>query len=329
MKRLLLLAPVTAALMTACPASTPIPLPVTLASLTLSGVSGPLLIDNSAKLTVTATGSDGQTFAGTPIFTSSDANAVFVAADGTVMARHLSSTPVVITASLGAKTATINVATYGLDATGGTYSSLYKASPSTTNASAFTAAFKDSSGATLTSGSVSVAGPAAYNSGKAVSFDLSTSLGVSNFVKSVNFSPLVSGSYTASITLSGKIYTKTFILDASKALTPPSGVILTSTATTYELKGAAPTGAAGGVKAVLADQSGQFKAESAWSQTLPSGGNWNTPVVSGTYAALVISSSTLLSQTTSFPDQLNLSDYQTDNQVVPQSDREISLVLAH
>ena len=317
MKRLLLLAPVTAALMTACPASTPIPLPVTLASFTLSGVSGPLLIDNSAKLTVTATGSDGQTFAGTPIFTSSDANAVFVAADGTVMARHLSSTPVVITASLGAKTATINVATYGLDATGGTYSSLYKASPSVYRASNFLATFKDASGAVVTSGAVTVQGPATYNSGKPANFDLSTSLGVSNFPQVVLSAPLVSGSYTASVTVNAIVYKKTFALDATQVLAPPSGVTLAATSTGYTLSGIAPIGAAGGVKAAIATTNGTILADSAWYQTLSASGTWSKTLASGTDAAYIESSSALISPTATLPNQLNMSDYQLDNVIIP------------
>ncbi len=315
-KKFILFLPLTAALITAC-GGTSAPTPAaTLSTLTLSGVSAPLQISGNAKLTVTATGSDGQPFAGTPIFTSSDSNVVSVAADGTLNVRHLSVAPVVLTVSEGGKNATLNVTTYGLDAAGGTFSD------ATTTASGklgsqFSVVFRNADGSTLTADTqVTIQGPSSFNAGAAVNITTFATTTLSDYDSYWNNSvPSVSGSYTATATVAGVVYRKTFTVDSTSALPRPTGVNLSNTATGFTVSGALPSGAAN-LNVVIYNDTTTLRFSSDLT-SLPYNGTWNTPIPKGTYYTGTYATSFTGTSGATFPDQINRSFAYFADLVVP------------
>jgi len=300
MKKLLLCLPITVALITACGQGNVVPPAATLSTLTLSGVTGPLQISVPAQLTVTATGSDGKPFSGTPTFTSSDPNVVAVDANGGLQVRHLSASPVTLSVSEGGKTAILTTTTYGLDATGGTLK--YDSGLGTD----VFLAFRDSAGNALTSDtSVNVQGPAGFNQNKPVTYTLPKGTTVSDylFYASTMRAP-VTGAYTATLIQNGTTFTKTFNLDASQILPPLTSVTVTSDASKYALSGTLPVGVAS-VQLEIVDAQNQTVRVGNLLKSLPYGATWNVALPSGSYSNLLIAYSVDTDASLSFPDQLN------------------------
>ncbi|WP_407539231.1 hypothetical protein Q0M94_13790 [Deinococcus radiomollis] len=316
MKKFILFLPLTAALITACGGGLQPAPAATLSTLTLSGVSAPLQISGNAKLVVTATGSDGQPFAGTPVFTSSDSNVVSVAADGTLNVRHLSVAPVTLTVSEGGKNATLNVTTYGLDAAGGTFSN----ATTTANGklgSYFSVVFRNADGSKLAADTqVTIQGPANFNAGATVSGTTYATTTLNNYDSFWNASvPSVSGSYTATATVAGVVYRKSFTVDATSALPRPTGVNLSNTASGFTVSGALPTGAAN-INVVVYNDTDTLRFSSDLT-SLPYSGTWNTPLPKGTYHTGTYATSFTGTSGAAFPDQINGSFAYFADLVVP------------
>ena len=302
MKKNLLFLSVTAALISAC-GSTP-PTPVTLDTLTLGGVGSTLLISSNAKLTVTAIGSDGQSFAGTPTFTSSAPNVVAVSSDGTLSVRHLSVAPVTLTATENGKTATLNVTTYGLDMVGGTYNTRNNAKAPGYQ---FLLAIRDASGNPLTADtSINIQGPAGFNSGAAINVTTGKGATPSSYTRVSNDTvPVVSGSYTASATVAGTVFSKTFTIDATQVLPLASSVSLNVTATGYTASGTVPAGSPLLYGIVYSPSA--IVGSTPNLTALPVSGTFTTPLTSGTYNTGVFAQDFLGQAGGAFPDQINRS----------------------
>lgn len=302
MKKNLLILSVTAALISAC-GSTP-PTPVTLDTLTLGGVGSTLLISSNAKLTVNATGTDGQPFAGTPTFTSSAPSAIAVAGDGSLTVRHLSVAPVTLTATENGKTATVNVTTYGLDVVGGTYLTR-------SNAKApgyqFLLAVRDASGNPLMADtSITIQGPVGFNGGAAITRTGGKGATPSSYtVVSNDAVPVVSGSYTASTTVAGTVFSRTFSIDATQVLPLASSVNLNVTASGYTASGTLPAGSPRLYGVVYSPSA--IVAVTSNLTALPVSGTFTTPLTSGTYNTGVFAQDFLGPAGGAFPDQVNRS----------------------
>jgi hypothetical protein len=316
MKKFILLLPLTAALITACGGISAPPPAATLSMLTLSGVSAPLQISGNAKLTVTATGSDGQPFAGTPVFSSSDANVVAVGTDGTLNVRHLSVAPVTLTVSEGGKTATLDVTTYGLDMAGGTYMNA-ATTDSGKPGSHFAVVFRNADGSALAADTqVSIQGPAGYNAGAALSLTTYAGVVLKDYDWYFYSTPVVTGSYTATATVAGVVYRKTFNIDAASVLPRPTGVILVNTAAGYTASGTMPAGATY-VNAIVYSTTGVTLKFSRDLTSLPASGTWATPVSQGTYYTGTYAGSFTGTSDAPFPDQINRSFAYFTDLVVP------------
>ena len=299
MKKLALLLPLTFALITAC---TSTPVPATLNTLTLGGVSGPLQISSAAKLSVTATDMNGNPYSGTPTFTSSDPNVIAVATDGTLSVLHLSTVPVALSVSEDGKTASLQATTYGLDVTGGNYqtSNSKPGAPGIT----FIAAFRDAAGAaTPTDLKYTLLGPSGFNAG----LPLSSSVLAGSTVRFyTSFSdptlPLVSGRYDAVAVVGNVTYKKTMTLDALSLQPLPSAVTASVTGSGYTAAGALPGGAC---TFLTVYTSAVQLASSPCLVTLPTSGTWGAALPGGaaSYGAFALSYSSRFGAP--FPDQFN------------------------
>jgi hypothetical protein len=281
MKKTMLILPLTAALLAACGSTTPIP--VTLNTLTVGGVTGPLKIEAPAKLTVTATGTDGIPFTAPASFTSSDPNVVAVAADGTLTVRHLTTRPVTLTVTEAGKTASLDVTTYGLDFAPGTYNS------GTTSGIAFTTRFVDSAGNGVTTDSpVTYTGPAGFNNGAPSNATYPAILKTGSGQITLAVAP-VSGTYTAILTTGGVTYSKTATLDATSLLPTPKGVTAVPTTQNVTFSGTLPVGATRVGGFAYSNASKAYVASSSIrGGTLPSTLPWNTPIAPGDYGLLIV-----------------------------------------
>ena len=309
MKKTLLILPLTAALLAACGSA---PIPVTLNTLTVGGVSNTLQISAPAKLAVTATGSDGNPFTGTATFTSSDPNIIAVAADGTLDVRHLSVAPVILTASEAGKTATVTVSTYGLDVAGGTYS--YSNSP--VPGSFFVMALRNADGSSVdTTTPVTIQGPAAFNNGAALNFD--TKGATLNYYAFATLPKVqsVTGTYTATATVGGVVFSKTFSIDSAQLQPLASGVTLSLSQAGYTASGTLPAGSPLVFAAVYNTSAiGSTRALT----TLPQSGTLPSPITPGqTYYYGVYAQNYNGPEGKTFPDQVNRS-YNYDGQIVAQ-----------
>ncbi|GGR16816.1 hypothetical protein [Deinococcus ruber] len=310
MKKIVLFLPVTAALITACGATST---PATLSTLVLGGVTSPLQISGDAKLSVVATDTNGQPFAGTPTFTSSDPNVIAVAADGVLNVRHLSTAPVVLTASEGGKSATLSVTTYGLDAFGGTYNSQVT---DTKVGYYFAFAFREKNGdSNPIDTPLTLQGPVGFNKGFPIDATLLTqSTLTSRTAKSNRDVPIVSGLYTASSTVNGVLFTKTFVLDGAKILETPNKVNVSVSKLGYTATGTTPTGVESLYTDVFADSTDEITDNLI---QLPKSGNWETPLPPGTYYVTTSARSYNASFGKPFPDQVNRSEYYQGQVVIP------------
>ena len=320
MNKKMLILPLTAALLAACGSATP-PVPVTLSTLTVGGVGSTLQISAPAKLTVTATGTDGNPFTGTASFTSSDPNVVAIAADGTLTVRHLSVVPVVLTASEGGKTASVTITTYGLDVAGGTYTLSLPGSAAgtttTTVGSNFILALRNADGSAVnTDTTVTLQGPATFNGGATLSTTLNNTTVSSYGVYRRSSVPIVTGTYTATATVGGVLFSKTFVIDATQMQPLASGVALNLTKTGYAASGTLPAysplvfGVA--YTSTVTISTDFFKA-------LPQSGNLTSPLVVGQqYSYGVYAQNYVGTSGQPFPDQANRSFFYLGSVIIAQ-----------
>ena len=286
---------------------------VTLNTLTIGGIESTLLIDAPAKLTVTATGSDGKPFLGIPTFTSSDPNIVTVSADGTLTVKHLNLKPVILTATENGKSATMNIDTYGLDVTGGTYLDSFN-----TDAPGyiFILAFRDANGSPLTKEAIfNIQGPVAFNHGAPIVRPMNKGATVQSYAWKISPTvPVISGAYTASGMVAGVMFKKTFTIDATQVQAIPSDVNVKFDAFKYTATGKLPDGSPL-VYGVLyldthpgTDQPlGQRIAYVDNFGDLPVTGKFNQSLTSGTYFIGVFAQSYHEENYEAFPDQINIS----------------------
>lgn len=304
MKKTMLILPLTAALLAACQGATPVP--VTLNTLTLGGVSSTLQISAPAKLAVSATGSDGNPYTGTATFTSSDPSVIAVAADGTLTVRHLSVAPVVLTVSEAGKTASTTVTTYGLDVVGGTYR--YTGGANNAPGYNFLLALRNADGtAVKTDTTVTVQGPSTFNGGAVLTF-LSNNNTVDRYaVYRDSAVPSVSGTYTATANVAGVVYNKTFTIDATQVQPFASGLSLNITRTGYAASGTLPDGSPL-VYGVIITSNNIGISSTDFLTALPATGNLSTPLVVGQqYAYGAYAQNFLGTSGKPFPDQVNRS----------------------
>ncbi|WP_407542960.1 hypothetical protein Q0M94_25125 (plasmid) [Deinococcus radiomollis] len=303
MKKTLLILPLTAALLAACQGT---PVPVTLNTLTLGGVSSTLQVSAPAKLTVTATGSDGNPYTDTATFTSSDPSVVAVASDGTLTVRHLSTAPVVLTVNEAGKTASMTVTTYGLDVAGGTY--IFGGTPNAAPGYNFILALTNADGtAVKTDTTVTIQGPATFNGGAALPLTVNNAT-VNNYVFSRRSTvPIVTGTYTATATVGGVVYSKTFTVDAAQIQPFAGGVALNVTKTGYAASGTLPAGSPL-VYGVVVAQDSSIVSTTDFFSALPKTGNLTAPLVVGQqYYYGVYAQSYIGTSGKPFPDQVNRS----------------------
>jgi hypothetical protein len=306
MNKKMLILPLTAALLAACGGA---PIPVTLNTLTLGGVTGPLKVEGSAKLAVTATGTDGNPFTGTATFTSSDPNVVSVAADGTLNVRHVSTRPVTLTVTEAGKTASVDVTTYGLDFATGTYN--YGGPYLTTE---FTTRFIDANGNDLSTATpLTIQGPAGFNNDAPYTNPYPASLKGAATISDFSTAAAIPGKYTATITVGGVTYTKSATLDTQSILPQPKDVTIAPTTQNFMLSGTLPAGTgrvsvfaySNATKTYVANNAGRIP-------TVPSTNSWNMPITPGSYFFLFIARSYLGANDAKsgdpFPDQANASN---------------------
>jgi hypothetical protein len=303
MMKTMLILPLTAALLAACGSTTPIP--VTLNTLTVGGVSNTLQISAPAKLAVTATGSDGNPYTGTATFTSSDPSVVAVAADGTLTVRHLSVAPVVLTVSKAGKTASATVTTYGLNAAGGTNKSSENAD-TVALGSNFLVAFRNADGtASKTETAVTIQGPATFNGGAAVTTAISGTVNYGGY-RGASL-PIKTGTYTATATVGGVVYSKTFTVDATQVQPYASGVTVNLTQNGYAASGTLPDRSAQ-VYGVAYNTTSRILSYTENFLALPQTGPLDGLLVVGQqYNVGVYAQSYSLSSNKPFPEQVNRS----------------------
>ncbi len=297
---------------------------VTLSTLTLGGIGSTLLIGAPAKLTVTATGSDGRPFPGTPTFTSSDPNVVTVAADGTLTVKHLNVKPVTLTATEHGRSATLKIGTYGLDASGGTYVSMFN---KTAPGYIFILAFRDARGQALAAPAVfTVQGPAGFNYGAPIERPMDAGATVQGYAWTRDSTvPVVTGTYVASGAVDGVMYTKTFTIDASKVQAIPSSVKVTFDAVRYSATGTLPAGAPLTHGVLYKDRPeedagyDEFVNFLEYFKKLPVDGKFETPLPGGRYYIAVISESYHEERSEAFPDQINIAASYSAYVTVPDS----------
>jgi len=281
---------------------------VTLDTLTLGGIDSALLIDAPAKLIVTATGSDGRPFPGIPTFTSSDPNVVNVSADGTLTVKHLNLKPITLTATENGKSATVNVDTYGLDATGGTFQT-----PTSNNISElgynFILAFRDANGdPPAVDAFFDIQGPTAFNVGAPVVRSMNKGATVQGYAWIRDPSvPIISGTYTASGTVAGVIYSKTFTLNAAQVQAIASDVNVEFDAFGYTVTGTLPAGSPLSYGVLYSEAQGKRIGNLDSFMDLPFAGRFDQPLTKGTYYIGVFAQSYHEERHEAFPDQINVS----------------------
>ena len=308
MKIILLTLPLTVALfadrVNAAPA-------VTLNTLTLGGIGSALLIDAPAKLTVTATGSDGRPFPGKPTFTSSDPSVVTVSADGTLTVKHLNVKPVTLTATENGKSATLNIDTYGLDVAGGTYLNWHNSSAP---GFVFILAYRDVNGDPLKDLTVfNIQGPAAFNHGAPIVRPMNKGATVRSYAWQMNPSvPVVTGKYVASGEVAGVMYSKTFTIDASQVQEMPSNINVKFDAFGYTATGTPPAGSPLVYGTLFLDTNPEgdlnFDGRVGFVDNfgeLPVKGEFIPRLTSGTYYIGIFSESYHEENNEAFPDQIN------------------------
>lgn len=307
----LLTLPLTVVLLADCVNAAPT---VTLKTLTLGGIGSALLIDAPAKLTVSATGSDGRPFPAKPTFTSSDPNIVTVSADGTLTVKHLNVKPVTLTATENGKSATLNIDTYGLDVAGGTYLNSHNSSAP---GYVFILAYRDANGDPLKDQAVfNIQGPAAFNYGVPIVRPMEKGTTVQSYSWKINPSvPVMTGKYMASGVVAGVMYSKTFTIDATQVQERPSDINVKFDAFKYTATGTPPTGSPlvygelfldtdpGGVGDLDFNKRIGYVANFG---ELPITGEFNPPLTGGTYYIGVFSESYHEENNEAFPDQINI-----------------------
>lgn len=302
MKKLALLFPLTFALLTACSGT---PVPPTLGTLTLGGVSGPLQISADAKLFAVATDTSGNPYPGTPTFTSSDPKVISVAPDGALSVRHLSTAGVVLSVTEGGKAASVTATTFGLDVSGGTCQMAGTGAETSMPGSAFIAVFRDAAGKTVSSDTpFTVQGPAGYNAGKPVTSTLYATGPVGYSLETLGSVPALSGNYTANITVSGAAYSKTFAVDAAQLQPFASGVSAVITSSGYAAGGTLP---ASGCAYLYVYTAADTLGTTGCLNVLPTSGAWVRPLPAGTAFVGTFAVSYAQSSGAPFPDQVNRS----------------------
>ncbi|WP_041231799.1 hypothetical protein [Deinococcus peraridilitoris] len=299
-------------LLAACGGQTP-PAP-TVNSVSISGAgNGPVQTDTTLQLQATAKDANGTTITGKNVaWASSNPALVSVDANGKITARHLTdlTTPVTITAAIDGKSTTVNIATYGLDARGGTIND----STSPNLRTYIRLFFRNADGTTVTTDTPAViTGPTGFNAGNALDSKIFASTGGSGL--NANAVP-VTGQYSATATIGGKAYTKTFSIDATKTLGRVTNPSITLTSTSVSLNATAPSGAvwvAGGVYDQTTGQGIAGTGVSGEATKLPFTSTVSPALTPGTtYNALVFaygydSRNSTLAKSHLLPEQLNIS----------------------
>ncbi|PYE51042.1 hypothetical protein [Deinococcus yavapaiensis] len=212
--------------------------PPSVATVTVGGTTN-LEVGKSANLTALLRDSAGNTLSGrTVTWTSSNPNLISVNSDGQITARHLSVSraPATITATSEGKIATINVTTYGLDVIGGTF--VDDTTPGRVLYAGRTR-FQDPAGQGVPQDTdVTVQGPAEFNGGQPLTMRLFSSISAGNVLGGLS-NTVVSGQYTATATIGGTVYTKTFTVDVTKTLSFITNPSLTLNGTSARLQGTA------------------------------------------------------------------------------------------
>jgi len=253
-------------------------------------------------LTVSAIGSDGQPYRGTPTFTSSDPNAVAVAADGSLTVKHLNLAPVTLTVTEAGKSATLQVTTFGLDAAGGTDPTQLDREVEVN--SFFAATFRDANGNIAPTGTEAmIQGPADFNGGAPYTIRLKK-----NFSYIVGAPKFVAGQYTATATVGGQTFVRTFKMDGSTTLAIPKSIQLSATRTTYTATGTFPAGAVLADALLYSTESAAFEFTNDITQ-LPSTASWQTPLAAGNYGVSITAYSFDFDIKKSLPDQINVATY--------------------
>lgn len=305
----ILLSTVTLAL-SACgggPATVPAPTATTLEF----SVPPTLRLGSTTPLTVVARDASGAVVSGTAILTSSDSRLLSVGADGAASALRLTpdTAPVTLTAKFGTLEKTAQISTYGLELAGGTYNSNF-GTPQAALGTALTTRFRPPAGAApFSKVPVSLTGPTGFDAGLfpvTVSKPLTEgTAGTSNLARSAQRP--VAGSYTASVTVNGELYTASATLDPTSVLTPPGtpAVALTSTGLTLNASPAPGTTVSATVYAsgpALALTRDRGASELPYSYTFPA------PLAPGVYNRGVFGySSPTFAFTSPTPPQLNVS----------------------
>jgi hypothetical protein len=304
MKKNMLILPLTAALLAACGGA---PVPVTLNTLTVGGVTGPLKIEAPAKLTVTATGTDGNPFTGTATFTSSDPNVVAVAADGSLTVRHLSTVPVTLTVTEAGKTASLDVKTYGLDFAPGTL--LYS---NGTVGTAVAIRYIDAAGNGLAADApLSIQGPAGFNKGAALTATYPKAFGTSPLLSDAYYNvTALDGQYVATLTVGDTTFTKTATLNTKSLLGLPKNINISVTRTDVTVTGTLPDGTGRlNINVLNSSDSSTTAASTPNIYSVPTTVALSKPLNPGAYQASVIARSSYFNAnvvTTPMPDQVNM-----------------------
>ena len=209
-------------------------------SVTVTGpASNALKINGAVAFTAAAKDSSGTAITGkTFTFTSSDENIASVDSSGKVTAKRFGK--VTITASVdGVKGSSAAQTTYGLEAIGGTRTTL----GSTRVETAFLSRFRLASGAGPTgAGKLTLTGPKDWNADQPFTRDYN---GYTGFVWWNDYGPdPLIGTYTLSLTDKGETFTSSFEIDANDTLASPSAITVTgATATSIPISWPAVSGA--------------------------------------------------------------------------------------
>jgi|GEM_PF-4954715 len=213
--------------LTACPSTTPAPVVLPVAVVTVSGPSNNALkIGETNSLTSSAKDSSGKAITGkTFVWTSSDPTIASVDANGVVTAKRFGS--VTIQASVdGISGSSSSLKTYGLEAVGGTYTVVGSTNIGTALMFRFRNA--DGTGSSDASVSLSLSGPTGWNGGKGITLSRSLDGKSNDLLRAADISP-VAGAYTLSTTVGGAAYSASFNLtDPTQTISGPATLTLSS-----------------------------------------------------------------------------------------------------
>ena len=130
--------------------------------------------------------------------------------------------------------------------------------------------------------SITIQGPVGFNGGAAITRTGGKGATLSSYLRVSNDAvPVVSGSYTASATVAGTVFSKAFSVDATQVLPPASSVNLNVTASGYTASGTLPAGSPLVYGVVYSPTA--ILAGTANLTALPVSGTFTTALPSGTY----------------------------------------------